>query len=163
MALRNAYAPEFPEMDSFLFASVGEELEGMPLSVLSALSRLDIDPRLEAARLSHLARDAAADQLARMIARLPGRHWTSLEMRRIATKLVELLPPPTDGSQENATPSGVAARTMSPRTSHFLIYLVLSGALFMGMIAHGSFSSNSRATAEPASQSDSPASPDQSR
>jgi hypothetical protein len=34
MALRNAYAPELPEMDRFLFASVGEEREGTPLSVL---------------------------------------------------------------------------------------------------------------------------------
>src|SRR6202035_5369162 len=92
MALRYAYAPEHPEMDPFLFASVGEEIEGIPLSVLSALSRLDMDPRREAARLSHLARDAAVDQLARMIARLPDRHWTTLEIRKIAAGLVALLP-----------------------------------------------------------------------
>jgi hypothetical protein len=45
MALRPAYAPELPEMDPFLFASVGEEIDGIPLTVLSALSQLDVDPR----------------------------------------------------------------------------------------------------------------------
>ena len=70
MPLRHAYAPTLPEFDSFLFATVGEEVDGVPLSVLSALSRLDLDPRDEAARLSHLTKEAAADQLASMIARL---------------------------------------------------------------------------------------------
>jgi hypothetical protein len=161
MALRHAYAPELPEMDPFLFAFVGEEIEGISLTVLSALSRLDVDPRREAARLSHLARDTAIDQLARMIAHLPDRDWTSLEIRRIATKLVEL--PPTDEDRETTQPSGSADSTISPRASHFLIYLALAGAVLIGLIANGSLSSDRRTTAEPASQSDSPVSLDQSR
>jgi hypothetical protein len=60
--LRVAYAPLRPEFDHFLFAPVGEEVDGVPLSVLSALSRLGLDPREEAARLSHLTEEAAADQ-----------------------------------------------------------------------------------------------------
>ena len=80
----------------------------------------------------------------------------------MATKLVELLPP-TDEDRENAQPSGSADRTISPRASHFLIYLALGGAVLIGLIAHGSLSSNSRATAESASRSDSAVSPDQSR
>ena len=50
MSLRRAYAPMLPEFDTFLFASVGDEVDGVPLSVLSALSRLGLDPRDEAAR-----------------------------------------------------------------------------------------------------------------
>jgi hypothetical protein len=76
MTLRRAFAPMLPEFDSFLFATVGEEVDGAPLSVLSALSRLGLDPRDEAARLSRLTKEAAADQLARMIARLSDRRWT---------------------------------------------------------------------------------------
>jgi hypothetical protein len=76
----------------------------------------------------------------------------------MATKLVELLPP-TDEDRE----TGRADRTISPRSSHFLIYLALAGAVLIGLIANGSLSSNSRTRAEPASQSDSPVSPDQSR
>ena len=81
MSLRHAYAPMLPEFDSFLFASVGEEADGAPLSVLSALSQLDLDPRDEAARLSHLTKEMAADQLARMIARLSDKRWTLSEAR----------------------------------------------------------------------------------
>jgi hypothetical protein len=92
MTLRCAYAPMLPEFDAFLFASVGEELDGMPLSVLSALSRLGLEPRDEAARLAHLTRSAAADQLARMIARLSDRQWSQSEAQRIANALIERLP-----------------------------------------------------------------------
>jgi len=45
--------------------------------VLSALARLELDPWDEAARLAHLTREAAADQLARMIARLSDRSSSS--------------------------------------------------------------------------------------
>jgi hypothetical protein len=162
MALRHAYAPELPEMDSFLFASVGEESEGIPLSVLSALSRLDLDPRGEAARLSRLTRDVAVDQLAQIIARLPDRHWTSLEIRRIATRLVELLPA-TDKDRENTQLSDGADRTISPHAPHTLMYLALAGAVLIGFIAHGYLSSDGREAAQPTSQTDSPVSPDKTR
>ena len=52
MSLRHAYAPMLSKFDPFLFASVGEEIDGVPLSVLSVLTRLDLDPREEAAPLS---------------------------------------------------------------------------------------------------------------
>ncbi len=81
MTLRRAYAPLLPEFDGFLFASVGEEADGVPLSVLSALSQLGLDPRDESARLAHLTKEAAADQLARMIARLSDRRWSAAPMR----------------------------------------------------------------------------------
>src|SRR3982074_375493 len=93
MPLRHAYAPMLPEFDSFLYASVGEEVDGVPVSVLSALSRLGLDPRDEAARLSHLTKETAADQLARMIARLSDRGWPLSEARRIAGGVIERLPP----------------------------------------------------------------------
>src|SRR4029077_12450560 len=92
MTLRRGYAPMLPEFDAFLFASVGEEVDGMPLSVLSALSRLGLDPRDEAARLARLTKEAAADQLAKMITRLSDRRWTISEAQRIASGLIERLP-----------------------------------------------------------------------
>src|ERR1700704_3696450 len=91
MPLRRAFAPVLPEFDSFLFAPVWEEADGAPSSVLSALSRLGLDPRDEAARLAALTKEAAADQLARMIVRLSDR-WTLSETRRIAVRLIERLP-----------------------------------------------------------------------
>src|SRR3984957_18043830 len=92
MPLRRAFAPMLPEFDSFLFATVGEELDGAPLSVLSALSRLGLDPRDEAIRLSRLTKDLATDQLARMIEIVVGTRWTLAEARGIASTLIQQLP-----------------------------------------------------------------------
>jgi hypothetical protein len=136
MTLRTAYAPMYPEFDAFLFASVGEEADGVPLSVLSALSRLDLDPRAEAARLAHLTKEAAADQLARMIALLSDRHWSASEARRIASGLIERLPMArTAGKDDRAAPG--ARPTTDFAVSSSWIYLALAFALLVGLFASG--------------------------
>jgi hypothetical protein len=147
MALPGPYAPVLPEFDRFLFASVGEEIDGIPLSVLSALARLGLDPRGEATRLSHLAGGAAADQLARTIARLPGERWTASEMRRIAGGLIELLPRVTPGVSIGV---GAGSAKTSIRASPWLIVLALAGAVLIGLVAHGSLSfGGPRQTSQP--------------
>lgn len=80
------------EFDSFLFSTIAEERDGMPLSVLSALARLDVDPWDEAARLAGLPREAAARALAAIIAALPRVVGLSLDSTAIAARLVALLP-----------------------------------------------------------------------
>jgi hypothetical protein len=87
-----------PEFDDFLYAPVGADGVEMPLSVLSALARSDVDPWMEAAELSELPKGAAAQRLASLIARLPGGRWTLADSRAIADRLIELLPSP--GSSE---------------------------------------------------------------
>jgi hypothetical protein len=134
MSLRHAYAPMLPEFDSFLFASVGEEVDGVPLSVLSALSRLDLDPRDEAARLAHLTKEAAADQLASMIARLSDRRWSLSQVREIAGRLIERLPMSTTaGELDRFEPGGAP----TPQPSQFLVYLAFLIALVVGLFANG--------------------------
>src|SRR5882757_1246984 len=121
MPLRRAFAPMLPEFDSFLFAAVGEELDGIPLSVLSALSRLGLDPRDEAARLSHLTKEAAADQLARMIVRLSDRRWPLSEAHRIAGGLIERLPTSSTAGKPHRLETG-AAPISGSRVSRFRVY-----------------------------------------
>ena len=55
-----------------LFATVGDEIDGIPISVVSVLARLGLDPREEAGRLSSLGNREAVEQLARLIAEVPG-------------------------------------------------------------------------------------------
>jgi hypothetical protein len=136
MSLRHAYAPILPEFDPFLFASVGEEVDGVPLSVLSALTRLGLDPRDEAARLSHLTKEAAADQLARMIARLSDQRWTLAEARWIAGRLIERLPTSTTAHKPDPFETG-AVPTPASKASEFLVYLALLIALVVGLIGTG--------------------------
>ena len=79
------------DLNDFLFASVGDQRNGMPLNVVSALTRLDVDPWEEAARLAALPKALAAEALEPMIARLPifRRQQSDLV---ISQRLVELLP-----------------------------------------------------------------------
>ncbi|WP_131196810.1 hypothetical protein [Lichenihabitans psoromatis] len=80
-----------PEFGPFLYASVGDEGNGMMLSVLSALARRDLDPWKEAAELAKLPVDAAAKRLASLIAGLPGTAGR-LEAGAAANRLILLLP-----------------------------------------------------------------------
>ena len=68
-----------PEFDDFLHAPIGTDSNEMPLSVLSALARLNIHPWQEAADLSELPKDAATQRLASLIARLPTPRWTQAD------------------------------------------------------------------------------------
>ena len=73
-----------PEFDDFLYAPIGADRNEMPLSVLSALARRDVDPWEEAAELSELPKRTASQRLAALIARLPGGRWTQADSRGIA-------------------------------------------------------------------------------
>jgi hypothetical protein len=80
------------EFNDFLFAPVGEDRSGMPLSVLSALARQDIDPWQEAANLAGLTKAFATLRLASMIAALPDGPSAHREPETIAARLIALLP-----------------------------------------------------------------------
>jgi len=81
-----------PEFDDFLFASIGEDRNGMLLSVLSAMARLDVDPWQEAAKLAGLPGQAATQRLAALIAELPGEPAAHLAPGPLAARLIALLP-----------------------------------------------------------------------
>jgi hypothetical protein len=86
------------EFDDFLFALIGDDRNDMPLSVLSALARLDIDPWLEAAELARLPRETATQRLASSIAALPHGSTAHLEHGTIAARLIALLPHQTSSN-----------------------------------------------------------------
>jgi len=136
MTLPLAYAPMLPEFDAFLFASVGEEVDGRPLSVLSALARLGLDPWDEAAHLAQLTREAAADQLAGMIARLYERRWSTSEAQRIAGGLIERLPMPRAAGKVDRAAPGIRPATVFGSQS-FWIYLALGLAMLVSLLASG--------------------------
>ena len=66
------------EFDPFLYAPVGEERNGMSLSVLSALARLEMDPWQEAATLTKMPAQDATVRLASLLASLPSEAATLL-------------------------------------------------------------------------------------
>jgi hypothetical protein len=92
MALSARFSLLHSNLNDFLFASVGEEQNGVTLSVVSALTRLGLDPWAEAARLTPLPKARAAEALATLIARLPISRTLSSDDLAISQRLVELLP-----------------------------------------------------------------------
>jgi hypothetical protein len=80
-----------PDFSRFLSSEVWIESSGMPLSVVSALARLNLDPPREALRLATLHRAAAAIILAAAIARLP-KPPAAIDIPDAAARLIKLLP-----------------------------------------------------------------------
>jgi hypothetical protein len=81
----------------FLFAPICEEANGMQLSVLSALARMDVDPWEEATRLAAMPKAIAERALVSILDRVLGTHRNPSETEVIATRLVQLLPQPGEG------------------------------------------------------------------
>jgi hypothetical protein len=109
-----------PEFNDFLYAPVGAHKSEMPLSVLSALSRLDVDPWQEAAELSELPPDTATKRLASLLARLPGGRWSPADLKAIADRLIELLPDPGNSN---------GAATATARNLHAMTHSTLAKVL----------------------------------
>lgn len=118
------------EFDRFLFAPIGDQENGTPLSVLSILARNDIDPWQEAARLAQMPKELAAQSVASVIERLPNGRWGPPNSKAIAVRLVELLPSHVSLISANQS----SAQTIRSRA---LIWLTL-GAVWGALIVAGS-------------------------
>ncbi len=91
MTLATATSAFESRFDQFLYAAVREDPDGTPLTVLSVLARLNIDPWKEAAKLAQLPGEAAAQALAVLISALP-KGSTTPDSETIAARLITLLP-----------------------------------------------------------------------
>jgi len=105
------YALSQSRYNAFLFARIGEELEGVGLTVLSAFARLGCDPWQEAHRLAELSPRLATLSLAQSIAALPCGSFTVIDAWPVADRLAALLPSRT--SAQTATLDGLIAATMA--------------------------------------------------
>ncbi len=120
------------EFDKFLFAPIGEDKNGMLLSVLSALARLDVDPWQEAAALTRLLGDAAVRRLTSLIAALPDLPSARLEPGVIADRLVALLPRragPHLPTRATALTQGTATQSLALLCAIFVAFLL--GAMWI--------------------------------
>ena len=81
-----------PEFGDFLYAPIGADRNEMPLTVLSALSRLDVDPWKEAAELSELPKRHRDAEIGCVDCATAWRTMGAADARAIADRLIELLP-----------------------------------------------------------------------
>jgi hypothetical protein len=128
------------ELDSFLFAPIGEDKKGTVVSVLTAFARLDFDPWQQASNFARLPKEAAKTQLAAMLAGLPGMSLSGPEPGTVAARLVALLPGPTRlAAPSRAAWLGIAPQTASPSPKSMIpiaIFLALSIAFQLFAASH---------------------------
>jgi hypothetical protein len=110
-----------PEFDDFLFATIGADQNGGYLSVVSALARMDLDPWAEAAKLAKLPAEIATQKLSSLIAALQEIPSARQEPRKIAARLVALLP---GGLSVKARPKNFpGGKAMTNSRSAFSVFL----------------------------------------
>jgi hypothetical protein len=127
------------EFDDFLYAAIGADRNESPLSVLSALARLNLDPWQEAAELSELPKGIAAARLEKLIARLPRGRWDEADLGAIADRLIALLPRlPGAAEQVSKNPHGrqtVSASATEEIWAWFRSRSAVSAADYLGLSA----------------------------
>lgn len=125
--------------DSFLYATIGDDSNGLPLSVNSALARLNIDPWEEAATLTQLQADTATRRLAALFMALPAGAAANSAPDVIAARLIALLPrkgtaSPTPASHSRDIPV-VEPRSGTRMIAWLVIIVVLSAAQWL-LVTH---------------------------
>jgi hypothetical protein len=138
------YGRDFePRFRPFLQTSLWEERGDAPVSLLSALARLDLDPWQEAAALAQLPPAAAAQRLSGLLQGSPTLPL-SAELAAICQRAVDLLPGP------EATPQ-VAPRDWAQQPARvFLMDAVLVACFLTTLVLMSNFSLRARAASEPA-------------
>ena len=137
------------EFDNFLFAPLGDDQNGPPLSVVSALARLDVDPWKEALSLARMPREQAKERLTRSLHPCPRARQRVESPKAIAARLVVLLP--QAGKFHTAAPATLRQVVPIP---HSRLFLGL-GVLALFVVGYVVFTA--RATNAPGGIADAPA------
>jgi hypothetical protein len=102
----DAFALKNSDLNAFLFADVGTELNGSALTILSVLARLGQDPWAEAARWAKMPKAAAIDSLAQSIGKMPLSSQALAETFATASSLIQLLPVQTRDVRQGISGGG---------------------------------------------------------
>jgi len=137
MPLRAEYTLHQSNLGDFLSAPVWMEKNGTPLSVLSALARLDLDPWAEGSRLAALSKDAATSRLAAILRQLPEKQPGTTDTDRIADRLVALLPKEGSAATTTAMPTNDIAGRMGGATGGNRWIILALAALLAALVTNG--------------------------
>ena len=125
--------------DEFLFAPVCDEANGMRLSVISALARMNVDPWDEAARLAAMPKAIAEKKLASILNLASGSSSKSPEAEVIAARLIRLLPKPGE-SPRTLTAGGAASAAQW--TSYWWVWVCFALTMSFLMPHHTATTAN---------------------
>jgi hypothetical protein len=128
-----AMRPLDSQFDAFLYAPIFESSSEIPVSVLSALARQNLDPWMEAAELARLPRVTAITKLTALIASISTGDSGRRDPADNAARLFALLPHspllniPHFGVAANGVPRGIP-----PLLIYLIIGAVIAAALLLG-------------------------------
>lgn len=123
------------DYDDFLFAPIADDAAGMPLTMLTTLARLDLDPWEEAASLVRLPRVSATVRLEALLAVPPNGSTPHADSATTAGRLVKLLHEPTAKRARSATAPQPTAATPARRISKNVYYLLALVFMLIGLWA----------------------------
>jgi hypothetical protein len=109
------------DFDAFLFTPIGEDKNGMPLTVLSMFARMDIDPWQEAAALAQAPNEAATLRLVSLIESLP--ETSSAQAARDAVSDLIALLPLRQGSRA-CSGNGLPTAGAAMRYQTIIVYII---------------------------------------
>jgi hypothetical protein len=113
------------DFDAFLYGPIGEDANGMPVSLLTAMARRDIDAWNEAAELAELPIESANARLASLLETIPNGPPPG-ECVRVATRLVALLHQAHAPRVHSAAAPAESATAGRFRTVNPAIYYVIA-------------------------------------
>jgi len=128
MALTMDQMGQDPAYESFLYATLGEDMSGINVSVISMLARLEIDPWIEASSLAAMEDGEARKMLNTLIVRFKDVPILGPDQGRIISALLDLLPR-KKGSANSHPPDAAdglpALATRVPFFWYIITFLVL--------------------------------------
>ena len=125
-------APLGSEFDDFLFAPLGEDRNGLTLSVVSLFGRMNLDPWQEAGTLAALSRQAAARRLAELLATLTDPALRASRSEATVLRLLALLPSRLTASSQTPMAGGGAVAAPDPGTRIRTILFIAAAILLVG-------------------------------
>ncbi len=146
MTSTDAFALKSSDLNAFLFAHVGTELNGSSLTILSVLARLGKDPWAEAARWANMPKAAAVDCLAQSMGKMPLGPQALAETFTTASSLIQLLPVHARNVRQGVNEAGKAPMAREWVPMALLCLFLMFGAL-INLIAERPSTGTENATA----------------
>jgi hypothetical protein len=134
MPRSDAFAFKNSGLNEFLFAEVGNEVNGSPLTILSVLARLGKDPWIEAARLARLPKAAIIDYLVGGISQMPLCPQALSNARSTAARVILLLPSQTPSLRTGGETMSIGKTTIPGWVPLAVLFAAVAGVIAFEMI-----------------------------
>jgi hypothetical protein len=121
-----------PEFDKFLFTPLGEDQNGLPLSVVSLLARMNLDPWQEAGTLAALPAEAAARRLTFSLDTLTDPIMRQSISETMVLRLLALLPRRAPAALQTPLASAATDAAHPPGTRIRMIVFITSAIVLVG-------------------------------